>query len=70
MSKRKRADSMRPKAQLREEQSKVIARSEWDSLMHSTHNKMSEGASQVNKIINRARKDNWRRKNEKKSKKS
>jgi hypothetical protein len=38
--------------------------------MHSTHNKMSEGASQVNKIINRAHKDNWRRKNEIKGKKS
>ncbi len=34
----------------------------WQRLYHSTKQKMSRGAQNVNKIITWARKDNWRRK--------
>ena len=35
-------------------------------LMNSAHQKISRGASNINKIITWARSDNWRRKNKKK----
>lgn len=45
-------------------------RAEWKSLMNSRHENMSEGAQKLDKMITSAHKDNWRRKKEKKSKKS
>ena len=38
----------------------------WNEVMHSTHKRMSEGAQYINKIITRARNENWRRKEKKK----
>jgi transketolase len=45
-------------------------RAEWKSLMDSKHEKMPQGAQNLDKIITSAHKDNWRRKNTKKSKQS
>jgi len=41
---------------------KTKARSAWRKVMESTQNKLSRGASNINKIISWARSDNWRRK--------
>ncbi len=42
--------------------SKERAKQQWQKLMNSTRNKISQGAAQINKIISWARSENWRRK--------
>ncbi len=38
----------------------------WRKVYHSTHKRMSRGASNISKIISWARNENWRRKEKKK----
>lgn len=41
---------------------KSRSKNAWKKLMDSANNKISRGASNINKIISWARGDNWRRK--------
>ena len=47
-------------------QTRERLREYWRRLMHSPHNKISEGAAEANKLMTSARKDEWRRKEGKK----
>jgi len=42
------------------------AKQYWLNLMHSTHNKISEGAAHVSRVITSAHGEGWRRKSVKK----